>query len=92
MWFDPFEIGDRPNAEEAKVLQNKFIEQCQKAAKALKEADVLLLVTGAGFSADSGLAVYADVANVPAYQNRDLDYCDICQPEWLTVCAKNENE
>jgi hypothetical protein len=28
------------------------------------QADVLLLATGAGWSADSGLAVYADIAKV----------------------------
>ena len=53
------------------------------AARALKEADVLLLVTGAGFSADSGLAVYNDIGNVEAYQVRNLDYSDICRPTWL---------
>jgi hypothetical protein len=41
---------------------------------------VLLLCTGAGFSADSGLAVYKDVADVPAYKERKLDYADICVP------------
>ena len=61
----------------------QFRKNCGKAAKALEEADVLLLVTGAGFSADSGLAVYEDVAKVPAYQQRELDYSDICQPHWL---------
>jgi len=59
----------------------------------------VLLATGAGFSADSGLAVvqitlqshpthshiiqYKDIANVPAYQNAGLDYADICVPDWL---------
>lgn len=55
--------------------QNKprtFDEQCEKAAKALAEADVLLLVTGIGWSADSGLAVYNDIAKIPA--------------EWSGIC------
>ncbi|CAJ1888461.1 unnamed protein product [Cylindrotheca closterium] len=58
-------------------------KQEERAARALKEADVLLLVTGAGFSADSGLAVYNDIGKVEAYQLRNLDYADICQPRWL---------
>ena len=48
-----------------------------------READVLFLLTGAGFSADSGLAVYADVAKVPAYAKRDLEYSELCEPDWL---------
>lgn len=57
--------------------------QEELAARALKEADVLLLVTGAGFSADSGLAVYDDIGRIEAYQLRNLDYSDISQPRWL---------
>lgn len=56
---------------------------CAAAAKAISEADVLLLCTGAGFSADSGLAVYDDVAQVPAYKQRGLSYQDLCNPHWL---------
>merc|ERR550532_2228500 len=56
---------------------------CAQAAKAISEADVLLLCTGAGFSADSGLAVYDDVAQVPAYKQRGLNYQDLCNPHWL---------
>lgn len=73
----------KPDAATAKVLQENFVEQCDHAAEVLDEADVLVLITGAGFSADSGLAVYADVANVPAYSMRSLDYFCICQPDWL---------
>ena len=58
-------------------------DACTTAAERIKEADVLLLLTGAGFSADSGLAVYVDVANVPAYIDRGLDYADLCDPRWL---------
>lgn len=53
------------------------------AADVISKAEVLVLITGAGFSADSGLAVYSDVANVKAYQDRNLEYHDICQPYWL---------
>uniref|UniRef100_A0A7S4S7Y0 Deacetylase sirtuin-type domain-containing protein n=1 Tax=Ditylum brightwellii TaxID=49249 RepID=A0A7S4S7Y0_9STRA len=63
--------------------EDNFKKQCKKAADALAEADVLLVVTGAGFSADSGLAVYGDVAKVKAYQERNLEYRDVCQPKWV---------
>ncbi|CAK9082325.1 Hypothetical protein (Fragment) [Durusdinium trenchii] len=52
-----------------------------EAAQLLGDAQVLLLFTGAGFSADSGLAVYDDVAKVKAYQDRSLDYMDLCDPK-----------
>mmetsp|Transcript_40003 Transcript_40003/g.96524 ORF Transcript_40003/g.96524 Transcript_40003/m.96524 type:complete len:417 (-) Transcript_40003:864-2114(-) len=58
-------------------------QEDERAARAIKDADVLLLVTGAGFSADSGLAVYNDIGKVEAYQLRNLDYCDVSQPKWI---------
>mmetsp|Transcript_3243 Transcript_3243/g.4372 ORF Transcript_3243/g.4372 Transcript_3243/m.4372 type:complete len:414 (-) Transcript_3243:327-1568(-) len=60
-----------------------FKQQCKKAAEALAKSDILLVVTGAGFSADSGLAVYGDLAKVKAYKERNLEYCDVCQPQWV---------
>merc|ERR1719162_754864 len=47
-----------------------LLEGCARAAKAINAADVLMLCTGAGFSADSGLAVYGDIARIPAYSKR----------------------
>lgn len=41
-----------------------------------------VLSAGAGFSADSGLAVYADIAKVKAYEALNLEYHDICTPDW----------
>ena len=43
-------------------------------AQLIHEADFLLIAAGAGFSADSGLPVYADIATVPAYTALDLAY------------------
>ena len=60
-----------------------FTENCERAAKTLHDADVLLIVTGAGFSADSGLAVYGDIAKVQAYQSRGLDYADVSMPSMI---------
>lgn len=38
---------------------------------------------GAGFSADSGLPVYKDIANVPAYHRMGVTYADLCEPRWI---------
>lgn len=73
----------RPEPEVAKRLLRDVDGACFKAAEAISHAHVLLLLTGAGFSADSGLAVYADVAKVDAYAERGLEYHDICHPRWL---------
>jgi NAD-dependent SIR2 family protein deacetylase len=59
---------------------NKKIE---RAAKAIADAEFIVFAAGAGFSADSGLAVYKDVAKFPAYEKLDLDYADLCRPTWL---------
>ena len=71
-----------PSAETLAALEADLPNAYAEAARHLAEADVLLLCTGAGFSADSGLAVYADVARIPAYASRGLQYHDICQPHW----------
>ncbi|DAZ94839.1 TPA: hypothetical protein N0F65_012528 [Lagenidium giganteum] len=49
----------------------------------IARADFLLVAAGAGFSADSGLPVYNDIANVAAYQEQGLEYQDLCDPYWL---------
>lgn len=84
MDFSTFEQSARPSPEEAQKLRSRYKKQCKKAAKALLNADVLVVITGAGFSADSGLAVYADVARVPAYLKLGVTYQDLCQPHWLS--------
>lgn len=65
------------------VVKGLLDTSCRAAACALERADVLLLCTGAGFSQDSGLPVYASIAHVPAYQAKRLDYADLCQPSLL---------
>jgi len=72
-----------PSEELAAELADRKGLACKEAAAAIRDAEVLLLCTGAGFSADSGLAVYADVAKVAAYASRGLEYYDLCQPHWL---------
>jgi len=34
-------------------------------------------------SADSGLAVYNQIADIPAYHQMEVDYMDLCTPEWF---------
>ena len=52
-------------------------------ATLIKDADILLLATGAGFSADSGLPVYGDIAKQPVYSEKGLTYADICSQNTL---------
>merc|ERR1712166_877744 len=72
----------RPDDETAAELRTNLDQYCAEAGALISKADVLILLTGAGFSADSGLAVYADVASVPAYKSRELTYMDLCVPHW----------
>jgi NAD-dependent SIR2 family protein deacetylase len=73
-----------PSEELAARLRERAGAACLEAAAWLQKADVLLFCSGAGFSADSGLATYATVAEVEAYARRGLEYHDLCEPRWLT--------
>lgn len=73
----------QPSPEQATSLRTDVDAACADAAEWLAGADVLLLATGAGFSADSGLAVYGDLAQVPAYATRGLTYSDLSRPPLL---------
>ena len=53
------------------------------AATAIASATHLLIAAGAGFSADSGLPVYADIAAVPEYAARGLTYQELCTTQLL---------
>ncbi|ETV85272.1 hypothetical protein, variant [Aphanomyces astaci] len=53
------------------------------AAEKILRADILLVAVGAGFSADSGLPVYKDIADVLAYHQLGVDYQDLCDPYWI---------
>jgi len=77
---DPFS----PHDDVASHLKSNVRENCRLAAEKIYGADVLLAVTGAGFSADSGLATYVDVANVEAYESRGWKYMDLCKPPTFT--------
>lgn len=73
----------KPTEEQAAYLEKHHRQQIRLAAEKIREADVLVLHTGAGFSADSGLAVYKDIAAVPAYKDAGLKYHDLCKPTWI---------
>jgi NAD-dependent SIR2 family protein deacetylase len=70
----------QPTDEQVEELKEKRNQMIEAAAAAIATADVLLVTTGAGWSADSGLAVYKDVADVPAYHKRELTYHALCNP------------
>eukprot|EP00971_Amphidinium_carterae_P122893 2432625-Amphidinium_carterae.1 len=57
------------------VDEHKIFDVYRNAAEAIAEADVLFLCTGAGFSADSGLAVYKDIAEIAPYKERGSTMC-----------------
>jgi len=61
------------------TIEHHFI----RAAELLLNADYVLIAAGAGFSADSGLPVYKDIANVEAYKRMNVTYADLCTPDWL---------
>jgi len=79
----PSHHRDEPTPEQATELQTNFDASCQAAAKEVAAADVVLFVTGAGWGADSGLAVYGDIAKVQAYRKLGLEYHDLSQPGML---------
>ncbi|KAL3904926.1 MAG: hypothetical protein SGPRY_011104 [Prymnesium sp.] len=74
--FDYRSTSERGRAQR-RLGRDLYLE----AALALFNADFLLVCAGAGFSADSGLATYKDVADVDAYRERDLEYSDLCVPK-----------
>ena len=80
MWTD-WSVPAAPTAAQKTALEVSAEESLKRAAATVAQADVMLLLTGAGWSADSGLAVYRDVANVEAYRARGVDYADLCDPE-----------
>ena len=73
----------KPTPEQLEELQARGDDIIERAAAALANADVLLVASGAGWSADSGLAVYRDVADVEEYRTRGVTYHDLCQPQVL---------
>lgn len=78
-------MGDTLSTEivELQCLSESVDAYCRRAAEAIGCADVMLLCTGAGFSADSGLATFKDIARVEAYCKSGLRYQDLCRPALL---------
>jgi len=61
----------------------KSEEACKKAAEVISKADIMLFTHGAGMSADSGLAVFNDIAKIEAYEKRKLNYINLCKPSLI---------
>lgn len=55
-------------------LTPKVMEQAVDVALAVQSAKFVIVVAGAGLSADSGLPVYADIAKVKNYEENDITY------------------
>ena len=55
----------------------------ESAAREILLCDFLLIATGAGFSVDSGLPTYNQVAQNPVYHRQDIDYSDLCRMQCL---------
>ena len=85
---DPFSSHPDTTAQ----LKSNIKLYCQQAAKKIHNADVLLVVTGAGFSADSGLATYIDVADIDAYRTKGWQYRDLCKPPIFSTFANEDDD
>ena len=70
----------RPTEQERKILLANREYYCWKAAQVIKESDYFLLSIGAGFSADSGLPTFTNIADVPAYKKAGYTYPRLCDP------------
>lgn len=70
--------------EEIESTSRSRLDRVTKiAAKAIERCTHILVTAGAGFSADSGLPVYKDIARVEAYEKMDVDYADLCETKWM---------
>ncbi|KAK8809931.1 hypothetical protein WA158_000874 [Blastocystis sp. Blastoise] len=65
-----------------------YQDQITKVAKALRRAQAIYLLSGAGMSANSGLKTYNDIANVPQYTKNKIEYHDLCDSELETTNPK----
>lgn len=59
---------EKPTDTETVEYTSSYQSRCQTAANAIRNADFLLIATGAGWSADSGLPTYSGVADIEAYK------------------------
>ena len=68
---------------ESATPERSYRNRIQEAASAIDECNFLLVATGAGFSADSGLPTYTQVASNPVYEKQDMEYGDLCRVSCL---------
>ena len=78
----------KPEREEADELRKNVPQACSEAADAILDADVLLLATGAGWSAESGLAVYRDIARGEG-MSKDTTYLSVFHCSRYSIVLKN---
>ncbi|MEC9091615.1 MAG: Sir2 family NAD-dependent protein deacetylase [Planctomycetota bacterium] len=64
-----------------------FKESCKQAAKAIADADSLLIATGAGMSVDSGLPDFRGDQGFwkayPPFRDAGLSFTDVANPKWF---------
>lgn len=56
------------------------MDAVEKAKQIIKEADVVVVLTGAGMSADSGLATFRDTTNSSNKLKKGVSYADLTTP------------
>lgn len=77
---DALKVEERDQATVTDHYVASSSEAIHQAASLLHSAEVLLVIAGAGFSADSGLATYLDVADIDCYKRKGWRYRDLCRP------------
>ena len=82
------DLSDTRDINNTDDYTDNINEAIHTTAQLLYSAEVLLVVTGAGFSADSGLATYLDVADIDAYRRRGWKYRDLCRP--FVMCERGD--
>lgn len=76
---------NQPNTQPVKMHAKGY----EHVAELISHCKFLLVACGAGFSADSGLPVYSDVANINSYKQLGLTYHDLARP---SIMLNGENE
>lgn len=69
--------------DEYETIQSQSEAKLRQVAFEIANADFLLIATGAGFSADSGLPTYSQVAENEVYKKSGIDYSDLCRVQCL---------
>ena len=75
----------KPNIEIETQLKNHLNTYHENAAIAIQDADIILVITGAGWGVPSGLKTYNDVAK----DYDGINYQQLCDPNLLNDRTEN---